>query len=84
MTFKEANELYESTRRKWRAYEKLGMELSKEDTLARMRAIEEFSAEPARDICASCLHSLECLCMIDKNYKIAKCRFFQENTSETR
>ena len=42
MTFKEANELYESTRKKWRTYERLGMEPSKEDTLARMRAVEEF------------------------------------------
>ena len=84
MTFKEANELYESTRKKWRTYERLGMEPSKEDTLERMRAIEEFGAEPARDLCMSCTHSLECLCMIDKQYKIAECKFFQDNASETK
>ena len=84
MTFEEANELYESTRRKWRAYEKLGIEPSKEDTLERMRAIEEFGAEPARDLCMSCTHSLECLCMIDKQYKIAECKFFQDNASGTK
>ena len=84
MTFKEANELYESTRKKWRTYERLGMEPSKEDTLERMRAIEEFSAEPARDLCMSCAHSLECLCMIDKHYKIATCKFFQDDASGTK
>lgn len=84
MTFKEANELYESTRKKWRTYERLGMEPSKEDTLARMRAVEEFDANPPKDLCMSCLHSLECNCMIDKNYKIAECKFFQENTSGTK
>ena len=84
MTFKEANELYESTRKKWRTYERLGKEMSKEDTLERMRAIEEFSAEPARDLCMSCTHSLECNCMIDKNYKVAECKFFQDNASGTK
>ena len=84
MTFKEANELYESTRKKWRTYERLGMEPSKEDTLERMRAIEAFNAEPAGDLCMSCTHSLECLCMIDKQYKIATCKFFQDNASGTK
>lgn len=84
MTFKEANELYESTRKKWRTYERLGKEMSKEDTLERMRAIEEFSAEPARDLCMSCTHSLECNCMIDKNYKVAECRFYLDNSSGTK
>ena len=84
MTFEEANELYESTRKKWRTYERLGMEPSKEDTLERMRAIEAFNAEPARDLCMSCTHSLECLCMIDKQYKIATCKFFQDNASGTK
>ena len=84
MTFEEANEFYESTRKKWRTYERLGMEPSKEDTLERMRAIEAFNAEPARDLCMSCTHSLECLCMIDKQYKIATCKFFQDDASGTK
>ena len=84
MTFEEANEFYESTRKKWRTYERLGKEMSKEDTLERMRAIEEFSAEPARDLCMSCTHSLECNCMIDKNYKVAECRFYLDNSSGTK
>ena len=84
MTFEEANELYESTRKKWRTYERLGMEPSKEDTLERMRAIEAFNAEPARDLCMSCTYSLECLCMIDKQYKIATCKFFQDDASGTK
>ena len=78
MTFEEANEFYESTRRKLRTYERLGKEMSKKDTL------EEFGAEPARDLCMSCTHSLECLCMIDKQYKIAECKFFQDNASGTK
>ena len=84
MTFEEANEFYESTRRKLRTYERLGKEMSKEDMLERMRANEEFSAEPARDLCMSCTHSLECLCMIDKHYKIATCKFFQDDASGTK
>ena len=58
MTFEEANEFYESTRRKLRTYERLGKEMS--------------------------THSLECLFMIDKQYKIATCKFFQDNASGTK